>query len=319
MGDFFMSAAKKIFCFLSYLSKKKAATLTGALAYFLFAGFLPFLSALAMAAKLFGAGEELFLKTLGGAFGVAVTLAESDISSASGTASITVTAVFFAVISVYSSSKFCVHLGETGKLLNMKNDDVKPLEEEFEKEKTKTKKCRKNKQTRKEKNGEKQIKLTAENQRKSAAVLKIIKRLLAAGVTFSAIGIFLAAMVAELFGSAVLSLLSFPPALVKAVYYVAGVFLNAALCVILVRYATKNGGEKSYFKGAVLCFFVWECVGLLFSLREKFFGTGSGLATAALLSLYLYFMMFGVVAGAGLNFYLADDVRKQSVTFGKNN
>ena len=111
--------------------------------------------------------------------------------------------------------------------------------------------------------------------------------------------------------SAVLSLLSFPPALVKAVYYVAGVFLNAALCVILVRYATKNGGEKSYFKGAVLCFFVWECVGLLFSLREKFFGTGSGLATAALLSLYLYFMMFGVVAGAGLNFYLADDVRKQ--------
>lgn len=293
MGDFFKKTTKNILNFSGYLSNKKAATLTGALAYFLFAGFLPFLSALGMAAKLFGMGEDLFLKTFGFAFGVAATLAESDISAAGSVGKITAATVFFALISLYSSSKFCVRLGEAGKLMNMRKE-YEQCPEKIGKIKSKT-----------DKNQEK----TKNKKVGSGAFFKIAKRLLAAGVTLSSIGIFLAAMVIELFGSVVAELFFVPQSLVKTLCRVAGLFLNAALCVVLVRYATVNGGEKKYIKGSVLCFFVWLCAGMLFSLREKFFGRGAGLATAALFAFYLYVMMFGVVAGAGLNFYAAENVR----------
>ena len=99
--------------YLKFFGEKRATTLAGALAYFLFAGFVPFAGLLAFAAKFMGISQEAIEKTLYRSFGGLSLLAEENVSFALNR----VKSVFLALSSVYSAAHFYSHILKSGEII----------------------------------------------------------------------------------------------------------------------------------------------------------------------------------------------------------
>lgn len=103
----------KIADYLKFCSQKKATTLAGALAYFLFAGFVPFAGLLAFAAAFLGIPAEQIESTLYRSFGGLSLLAEENVSYAINR----VKTVFLALTSLYSAGHFYSHILKSGEII----------------------------------------------------------------------------------------------------------------------------------------------------------------------------------------------------------
>lgn len=99
--------------YISFSTQKHVTTLAGALAYFLFAGFVPFAGLLAFAAKFMGISQEAIEKTLYRSFGGLSLLAEENVSFALNR----VKSVFLALSSVYSAAHLYSHVLKSGEII----------------------------------------------------------------------------------------------------------------------------------------------------------------------------------------------------------
>ena len=99
--------------YFKFCSQKKATTLAGALAYFLFAGFVPFAGLLAFAAKMLGIPAEQIESTLYRSFGGLSLLAEENVSFAISR----VKTLFLALTSLYSAGHFYSHILKSGEII----------------------------------------------------------------------------------------------------------------------------------------------------------------------------------------------------------
>lgn len=99
--------------YLKFCGEKRATTLAGALAYFLFAGFVPFAGLLALAAKFIGIPQEIIESTLYRSFGGLSLLAEENVSFALSR----IKTVFLAITSIYSATHFYSHILKSGEMI----------------------------------------------------------------------------------------------------------------------------------------------------------------------------------------------------------